>query len=964
MYKKFRRMNKVIEFGENEEENDFSSLNILNCSLSGKRECAKDPELPKEQLPKKFKTEKAIKSNRKFRKKFSGIDRVLTEQIGVKKPSQVCHPTDYLSSVQPNDVNQPEKFVKCPVDDSLAVDNSLAVDDSLALDHKLTGELESDHDYLLEDDCKENDIIQLNLESSVSTNPSDNVTIDADIGENCQQEQLGTDEKSNQGKAEHTNRKKIDFQEDYGKNELENDHFDGENFLKDHKDFLKDEGCFLNDKNEACFLKDKDESCFLKDKDESYFLFKNEEMLVKCEDQSAPNEDHLVLNNLMLSDQSDDYSFQSDAFNKSDYDVDRAGCFDYAEIGFGCGNLGYANGCEEPVKVDEKSRMPPKSSVDEVQSLNQMNYLTLQQNLSDYKANLSDYKNRSASIVDPGKFPTYANTGDLAVLESHLNGNFQPNTDNPNEASNESINNLDLIESPDYLTVDGLQLNETLLNALLSNQQLIAGNQLNGISSNGSTMNSSPLNGNPSNSTLNILRKNKMVSSCLSSIGNSISGRLPLSGELIGRSEMKCEVKLSAPLTGLDRPESDCSNKLNSISIKLAENDDGPTNVLFAGNLDDYLLLSSAAETSPVFENGSGAIRETETHLATETNATIRKRPSKPNEQILQLTNSLSMPISSPNCLNLSTNHLNSSNFLPLNSPSASSDSNCLNLLYSLANNISNNIGNSIGNSIGNNNNNICNSRFTPTVIQQTLNCSKAIEIIDDANQMRTLNQPESSNNRQGSSQGKNLANSLGNSLAISPGNSLIKSKNSKSSSSCNPFSIECRIPLPNTLASDHSILVDKNFIKRRNQRERIRVKSVNDGFDRLRKHLPVDYEQYLDLQGGYSSCYLKNSANLNSSTNSTTDDLDLKCSLYTAFSSNEPYLEHYAEDGATLDQTLDRKPLKNALKEQTSIGYSNSSSSSSTTSVSSNKERRLSKVETLRLAINYIKHLENVLSS
>lgn len=140
-----------------------------------------------------------------------------------------------------------------------------------------------------------------------------------------------------------------------------------------------------------------------------------------------------------------------------------------------------------------------------------------------------------------------------------------------------------------------------------------------------------------------------------------------------------------------------------------------------------------------------------------------------------------------------------------------------------------------------------------------------------------------------------------------------------------NPFSKECLIPLPGTLASSQNIFIDnKNFIKRRNQRERIRVKSVNDGFERLRKHLPTDYEQYLD-QTNYSNCFFNNLNNSNNSSESI-NDLELK----------------------------------------TTPNCSNSSSSSTTsnTSNSSNKERRLSKVETLRLAINYIKHLQNILSS
>lgn len=165
----------------------------------------------------------------------------------------------------------------------------------------------------------------------------------------------------------------------------------------------------------------------------------------------------------------------------------------------------------------------------------------------------------------------------------------------------------------------------------------------------------------------------------------------------------------------------------------------------------------------------------------------------------------------------------------------------------------------------------------------------------------------------------------------------ILKEQNDlKPTPSSNPFSLECRIPLPGTLASDHNMYIDnKNFIKRRNQRERIRVKSVNDGFENLRKHLPVDYEQFLD-QTSYPNCYL--TSNLDNSNNSSTNDLiDFKNSIHT--------------DNDTF------------YKDQNSINYSTTSSNSSTTS-STSKERRLSKVETLRLAINYIKHLEDILNS
>ena len=58
------------------------------------------------------------------------------------------------------------------------------------------------------------------------------------------------------------------------------------------------------------------------------------------------------------------------------------------------------------------------------------------------------------------------------------------------------------------------------------------------------------------------------------------------------------------------------------------------------------------------------------------------------------------------------------------------------------------------------------------------------------------------------------------------------------------PFSPKCRIPLPNLYGgggNDNHIYFDSStFIKRRNERERTRVRNVNEGFERLRNHLPL----------------------------------------------------------------------------------------------------------------------------
>lgn len=54
-----------------------------------------------------------------------------------------------------------------------------------------------------------------------------------------------------------------------------------------------------------------------------------------------------------------------------------------------------------------------------------------------------------------------------------------------------------------------------------------------------------------------------------------------------------------------------------------------------------------------------------------------------------------------------------------------------------------------------------------------------------------------------------------------------------------NPFSPKCRIPLPD-LYGNCAVLDSSTFIRRRNERERTRVRNVNDGFEKLRNHLPL----------------------------------------------------------------------------------------------------------------------------
>lgn len=59
------------------------------------------------------------------------------------------------------------------------------------------------------------------------------------------------------------------------------------------------------------------------------------------------------------------------------------------------------------------------------------------------------------------------------------------------------------------------------------------------------------------------------------------------------------------------------------------------------------------------------------------------------------------------------------------------------------------------------------------------------------------------------------------------------------SSSSKDPFRPECRIPLPGMLDDVYVGLDNRTIVRRRNERERTRVRNVNEGFERLRQHLP-----------------------------------------------------------------------------------------------------------------------------
>lgn len=57
-------------------------------------------------------------------------------------------------------------------------------------------------------------------------------------------------------------------------------------------------------------------------------------------------------------------------------------------------------------------------------------------------------------------------------------------------------------------------------------------------------------------------------------------------------------------------------------------------------------------------------------------------------------------------------------------------------------------------------------------------------------------------------------------------------------STKIDPYSPICMIPLPFPLGGDHA---EPNFVRRRNERERDRVKCVNEGYQILKEHLPIE---------------------------------------------------------------------------------------------------------------------------
>ncbi|XP_076335408.1 achaete-scute homolog 1-like isoform X1 [Tachypleus tridentatus] len=66
-----------------------------------------------------------------------------------------------------------------------------------------------------------------------------------------------------------------------------------------------------------------------------------------------------------------------------------------------------------------------------------------------------------------------------------------------------------------------------------------------------------------------------------------------------------------------------------------------------------------------------------------------------------------------------------------------------------------------------------------------------------------------------------------------------LKPINSNVPKKCDPFSPSCKIPLPSSYSA-YDYWLEPSFIRRRNERERQRVRNVNDGFERLRNHLPL----------------------------------------------------------------------------------------------------------------------------
>ena len=147
------------------------------------------------------------------------------------------------------------------------------------------------------------------------------------------------------------------------------------------------------------------------------------------------------------------------------------------------------------------------------------------------------------------------------------------------------------------------------------------------------------------------------------------------------------------------------------------------------------------------------------------------------------------------------------------------------------------------------------------------------------------------------------------------------------SSKKNDPFSFECRIPLPGVFGGEFGYLDSRQFVRKRNERERTRVRNVNEGFERLRSHLPPQTHVLLGCSqcgaGAYGS-----------------PEYDIEAVLAGNCVNNGPV--------SNLSNCCNCNSASNAEAE---LGNG-----------SNGKDRRLSKVETLRLAIAYIKHLQKQL--
>lgn len=170
--------------------------------------------------------------------------------------------------------------------------------------------------------------------------------------------------------------------------------------------------------------------------------------------------------------------------------------------------------------------------------------------------------------------------------------------------------------------------------------------------------------------------------------------------------------------------------------------------------------------------------------------------------------------------------------------------------------------------------------------------------------------------------------------------NDRFNSSSSRTESKKDPFSAECRIPLPGMLNGSGYIGPDsRSFVRKRNERERTRVRNVNDGFERLRNRLPAHAHVLL----GCSSCGIS--------------------------SIDRP---HTQPQGATLPAYIDGRTdflgyfagfdADGSLIGSTACSGCGAEAEAEPEMINGGKDRRLSKVETLRLAIAYIKHLQKML--